>query len=52
MLPDNKPHPVVQCICGWLPDQIFDSWEDAGRAFDAHIRASLKEKVEVARAGK
>jgi hypothetical protein len=42
MLPDSKPHPVVKCLCGWMPELIFDSWEEAGKALDVHIVASLR----------
>lgn len=42
MLPDFKPHPVIECLCGWFPPQIHDNWEEVGESFDQHIRAALR----------
>lgn len=44
LLPDMKPHPVVRCLCGWMAELIFDSWEEAGKALDMHLTASLRKE--------
>jgi hypothetical protein len=49
MLPDSKPHPVMQCLCGFYPEKICDSWKEAGEALDLHITTSItKDAVRVA----
>ena len=42
MLPDLQPHPIIRCLCGACPDEILNSWEEAGEWLDAHILAALK----------
>lgn len=41
-LPDLKPHPVMRCLCGVFPEEVFQSWEQAGKWLDEHILSALK----------
>lgn len=41
-LPDMRPHPVIQCLCGWFPQSIADTWAGVGEMFDLHIKESLR----------
>lgn len=42
MLPDMNPHPVMRCLCGACPDDVLNSWEEAGRWLDEHILSAVK----------
>lgn len=44
-LPDGELHPVIECLCGWTPSMIHDTWGGVGVAFDIHI-AALRRKGE------
>ncbi len=37
--------PVLGCVCGWLPQEISDSWEQSGRMLDQHINGALKKEA-------
>lgn len=41
-LPDLIPHPVMRCMCGETPEEVFNSWTEAGLWLDRHIVAALK----------
>jgi hypothetical protein len=38
---DLNYRPTMTCMCGWTTGRC-DSWEDAGRALDAHFAAIEK----------
>lgn len=50
LLPDNAPHPVIGCLCGWYPPKISDSWQEVGEMFDTHLGQVLKDEAEESRA--
>lgn len=38
--------PTIGCLCGWLPQEIFETWEQAGKALDIHISLALRRQVD------
>lgn len=37
--------PVMGCMCGWLPADVADNWEAAGKMLDEHIRGALSRQM-------
>ena len=42
MLPDLQPHPVMRCLCGAFPDDVCNSWTEAGLWLDRHIVDAMR----------